>query len=242
MSVGIRQAAARRRGWTPQDLSSLALWLDADDAATITMSGDNVTTWADKSGAGNHVSGASGPTRTLAQNGRAVCSFVASSALERTGTSLMPSAGSVAIVVRFTNAPPEYLGEPVRLVSGNLPRPIDHWQSATQNVMFAGYDGWADINPDWCDMRAQTEWCSLVTLRGGASAVVGQYLNGALLRSVIAGGAWPTSGQVLRVGLRPDGAAPFIGDLAEAVITNAVWSSQDIADWTAYAQTKWGTP
>lgn len=241
MSVGIRQAAARRHGWTPLDLSSLALWLDADDAATITMSGGNVTTWADKSGAGNHVSGASGPTRTLKQNGRDVCSFTASSALERTGTSLMPSAGSVAFVVRFAAAPPTYLAEPVGLMSGDNPRPMDHWQSATENAMLVGND-WADVNPGWCNMRAQTAWCSLVTVLGGAYAVVGQYLDGALLRSVVANGPWSTSGQALQVGMRTDAQESFVGDLAEAVITNAVWSSQDIADWTAYTRTKWGTP
>lgn len=37
--------------WTPAALgSSLALWLDADDAATITLNGSNVSQWNDKSG------------------------------------------------------------------------------------------------------------------------------------------------------------------------------------------------
>jgi len=37
--------------WTPADLgASLALWLDADDASTITLNGSTVSQWADKSG------------------------------------------------------------------------------------------------------------------------------------------------------------------------------------------------
>jgi hypothetical protein len=37
--------------WTPADLgASLALWLDADDASTITLNGSNVSQWDDKSG------------------------------------------------------------------------------------------------------------------------------------------------------------------------------------------------
>jgi len=43
--------------WTPAELgASLALWLDADDAATISLNGSTVSTWTDKSGNDNHVS------------------------------------------------------------------------------------------------------------------------------------------------------------------------------------------
>ena len=45
--------------WTPAQLGSdLVLWLDADDAATISLNGGTVSKWNDKSGNGNnnHVS------------------------------------------------------------------------------------------------------------------------------------------------------------------------------------------
>jgi hypothetical protein len=43
--------------WTPADLgASLALWLDADDASTITLNGSNVSQWDDKSGNGRNAS------------------------------------------------------------------------------------------------------------------------------------------------------------------------------------------
>ena len=54
--------AARRGGvaavlWTPADLGAdLALWLDADDASTITLNGSTVSQWDDKSGNGRNVS------------------------------------------------------------------------------------------------------------------------------------------------------------------------------------------
>jgi hypothetical protein len=42
--------------WTPADLgASLALWLDAEDASTITLNGATVVQWDDKSGNGRHV-------------------------------------------------------------------------------------------------------------------------------------------------------------------------------------------
>jgi len=42
--------------WTPADLTGLALWLDADDASTITLNGSDVSQWDDKSGGGNNAS------------------------------------------------------------------------------------------------------------------------------------------------------------------------------------------
>lgn len=61
VGVGLFQTAIRRAGgpsaWTPADLGAgLALWLDADDAATITLNGSNVSQWRDKSGNGWHMS------------------------------------------------------------------------------------------------------------------------------------------------------------------------------------------
>ena len=60
---GLCQTAIRRAvsaapsGWTPAALgSALALWLDAEDAASITLNGSTVAQWNDKSGNNRHVS------------------------------------------------------------------------------------------------------------------------------------------------------------------------------------------
>jgi hypothetical protein len=43
--------------WSPSSLgSSLALWLDANDASTIALNGSNVSQWSDKSGQGRNIS------------------------------------------------------------------------------------------------------------------------------------------------------------------------------------------
>jgi hypothetical protein len=43
--------------WRPDELGAdLALWLDAEDTASITLNGSNVSQWDDKSGNNNHVS------------------------------------------------------------------------------------------------------------------------------------------------------------------------------------------
>jgi hypothetical protein len=66
--------------WTPAYLgASLALWLDADDASTITLNGSTVSQWNDKSGNKRNVSRATAanqPTYTASGlNGKPVITF-----------------------------------------------------------------------------------------------------------------------------------------------------------------------
>jgi hypothetical protein len=66
--------------WTPADLGAdLALWLDADDASTITLNGSNVAQWNDKSGNSNHVSNGAASTQpaylTTGWNSKPTVSF-----------------------------------------------------------------------------------------------------------------------------------------------------------------------
>lgn len=65
----------------PSDISNLALWLDASDAATITESGGAVSAWADKSGNGNDATQGSAPNQPTYQatglNGKPTLHFAA---------------------------------------------------------------------------------------------------------------------------------------------------------------------
>jgi hypothetical protein len=73
-----RFAAASTEPWTPANVTT-ALWLDADDASTITLNGSAVSQWNDKSGNNRHATQASAPrqpTRTLSGlNGKTVLTF-----------------------------------------------------------------------------------------------------------------------------------------------------------------------
>lgn len=56
--------------FSPTDISSLAIWLDAADLSTITKDGSNVVTaWADKSGNGNDASSAGAADATYNATG-----------------------------------------------------------------------------------------------------------------------------------------------------------------------------
>jgi hypothetical protein len=78
--LGASEVYSTGGAWTPADLgSALALWLDADDAGTITLNGTDVSQWNDKSGNGNHVSNATASTQpaylATGWNGKPTVSF-----------------------------------------------------------------------------------------------------------------------------------------------------------------------
>jgi hypothetical protein len=67
--------------FNPRQISNCALWLDAADEYSLTLSGSNVTQWRDKSGLGNHMnqySAATAPT-TSNLNGRNTVYFFTTS-------------------------------------------------------------------------------------------------------------------------------------------------------------------
>lgn len=89
--------------WTPAALGAdLALWLDADDASTITLQGgggtgpggsDHVSQWSDKSGNDNHVVQATASSQpiytTAGLNGRPVLTFSGAQRLNSISTTLL---------------------------------------------------------------------------------------------------------------------------------------------------------
>lgn len=73
-----RSVHLRPGRWTPKELGTLSLWLDADDGTTVTI-GTGVSEWRDKSGNARHVAQATAVSQpsyvTGARNGRAVVRF-----------------------------------------------------------------------------------------------------------------------------------------------------------------------
>jgi len=86
--------------WTPLNLWP-DMWLDASDAATVTLSGTNVTAWADKSGNGKNAAQVGADTTrpsylTAQQNGRNTIYFDGGDYL---GTSFLSATQTTVIVV-----------------------------------------------------------------------------------------------------------------------------------------------
>lgn len=95
--------------WRPSDLgTNLKLWLDADDATTITLTGNRITGWDDKSGNGNNASQGvvdNSPTyNTATINSKKVVNFAPGTGSSRFMTTLYPPAlnRTIAAVVQYS--------------------------------------------------------------------------------------------------------------------------------------------
>jgi hypothetical protein len=89
--------------WTPS-LISTALWLDASDSSTVTLSGSEVTQWNDKSGNGLNCSQATSANRPIiasaAQNSLNTIRFVASDYLSASSNITLTTAFTLFIVAK----------------------------------------------------------------------------------------------------------------------------------------------
>lgn len=77
-TLTVTVSAASSTAWTPAEITT-ALWLDAADSGTITLTSGKVSQWADKSGNARHVSQSSDAARPVitaaGQNGMDVVTF-----------------------------------------------------------------------------------------------------------------------------------------------------------------------
>ena len=101
-------------GITPTSVSGCTLWLDADDASTITYSsGSNVSAWADKSGNAVTVSAFSGSVATAVTYSNKAVYFSGGGGLSNTSFVVPTSAYSVFAVFSNTTVPGLVIYAPV---------------------------------------------------------------------------------------------------------------------------------
>lgn len=98
----------KKTAWTPAQLSGLALWLDADDASTITLNGSTVSQWNDKSGNGRNASQATAANQptylATGFNGKPTLQNSLTSALELGTTSLGRNVGGITCAIVGSHA------------------------------------------------------------------------------------------------------------------------------------------
>ncbi len=89
-------------GWTPAQITT-ALWLDAEDTATITLNSTTVSQWNDKSGNGRNFSQATATSQpvysTNALNGKNVVNFVSNDNLNRASITFADAGNNSLYVV-----------------------------------------------------------------------------------------------------------------------------------------------
>lgn len=126
--------------WTPAELgASLSLWLDADDASTITLNGSTVSQWNDKSGNEYHFAQAIAANQpvysTGALNGKNVISIVSSDSLTRDVIPFNDSGNNSLYIVGNRTG---------RTASYNVAVIISRAAARTRSILFefgSGYSG-----------------------------------------------------------------------------------------------------
>lgn len=251
-----------KRNFTPQRLTSLALWLDASDFATITKDGSNkVSQWNDKSGNGNNAvqgTGVNQPTYVASSiNSRSVINFDGSTnVMNVTASSSIANifiGGGTIILVRRA----ETMG------GGGGGRPLSKTSS--------GSDGWLYIGNNLSgsnykiQLSQNTSGTTGAWITSSAVATVNQigvscleynrdslsndptlYLNSAATAQVLTESTTPTGTMsndasiTLNIGNNASGIRGFDGDLAEVLFYRKILSGSERFMLLNYLSQKWG--
>jgi len=244
--------------WRPSNLgSALALWLDAEDAASITLNGSTVSQWNDKSGNARNVSQATAanqPTLTASGlNGKPVVTFDGADWLFNANPGALirnVAGGTVAAVLNYTDAVSQRI--PVTVMNGTgagVRFSTGLQTTGTTNIYSRRLD--ADASASLVTSPpAYTNGTSIIQV-GVARYSVGaldQFVNG------VAGGTgtFPSSGNssdtdsatlVLGGASTDDGVTlsnKMLGFVGEAVYTNTALSTADRERLEGYFAWKWG--
>jgi hypothetical protein len=233
--VNFSNVRANAVTWTPSSLgSSLALWLDADDASTITSSAGLVSEWRDKSG-NNRDATQADPNSRPSTNGSGL-TFDSSNKFMTGVMNPNTMATSVQVTVVFTRAccgANGYDSHPFTLTSNNYPTPFDGYNDT---LLVGGPTGayWADSG--FADISTRTTRTLLSTSMSATK--VAQYLNGTLQKSVEGNFPYEHVPSIYYVATRDDRYTHFTGEINEIVVTREL-SNANRSNLEAYLGSKW---
>lgn len=216
------------RGFSPLDIPGCALWVDAADSSTLTMSGNDVVEWRDKTSNALTLSAVGTPTRGT-YNGLGVVQFNGSlgggPCLQNTG---------------FTNTGPYaifYMCKFDTVQSGV-------WQTLTDNVNglrpFVGLDGSAMVRASMRSGGTPTTNPEIWSIQYSDSDVTKFTVNGSnvLGGSTGYGGVGHTSG--FRVGLAGNSGAGLNGWIGEILVYSGTLTTSQFQRIESYFGDKWG--
>ena len=247
----------RNVSWTPAELTGLALWLDADDASTITLRGGGgpgpggsnyVVQWDDKSGNDRNASQATASTQPAyvanSLNGNSVVRYSTSIQFLTTNTSFGSSAQRSIFSVNTYTATPQY-------------QYVWHQESDPTNgsaLVFRATSNFADWQGgdtlSWADGYDSGRTPRFISngVTGDGSAAIHEVslgnqesqlrVNGASVNArTQLTGAWPNTARNFSVGRNSQS---LNGDVAEIIYVDGVVSTTDRQRVEGYLAWKWG--
>lgn len=247
------QSLSRRfaQNWTPSALgSSLALWLDADDARTITLNGSTVSQWNDKSGNNRNVAQATAANQPAytsnVLNQKPVLRFnhLNDQFLSNTGTFTLSGGAVLAFVARHSD-----ITMSGNFSTGRAAHPVG-WSSFTTFVNHLPADG-TPLLSQWVSSTASSSRVLLqdgvpvtmvphVWLEVQSGSTLAGGIDGTMLTPIAATLSNPPA-VVIGTGTTFTGQNQFFdGDLAEVVAIRSNLSTDDRQRLEGYLAWKWG--
>lgn len=221
--------------WTPASLgSSLAVWLDASDATSITSSGGLVSQWSDKSGNARHAVQATSSSRPTLNGSAISISDYNKFMTGAMAANSLPTSIQVTVVVTASGSGRNgYQSHPFTRTTNNYPTPYDGYNDT---LLVGGPTGSYGYFGGYADMRNLTTRTVLSTSMSATK--VEQYLNGTLRKTDSGNYPYSDVPSIFYVGTRADRYTHFTGKINEIVVTNEL-SSSDRASLGSYLGAKW---
>lgn len=247
------------RLWTPADIgAALALWLDANDASTITLNGSTVSQWSDKSGNNRHVSQATTANQptylSTGFNGKPALSFdgvddfMPMNNVLAIGNSQAASLSSFA-VFNFSSAPAvnRFVFRGGAGGSPSLNTDYAVFVGSADSLYRFGTGSSTDstawqVLPTPLASADQLIFSGVMAASSGTTGTKASYMNGTLRASgnyAIKGPAATEAaiGALINAGA---GSAFFQGNMTEVIMTTSALSTQDRQRTEGYLAHKWG--
>lgn len=232
--------------WTPVQLGAARrVWLDADDATTITLNGSNVSQWRDKSGLGNHYSQAVGALQmaymTNRVNGRAaVEADTAGEYMDGAATTAMNGSGMSAFVVARQTSAPSSLE---RILVRNNSVWVGSWftdrngnfQNNSINAVFGDGTSWTLRGTTTSAFTAGVTRLVGATVTAGGNSIT--YVDGTASPALTQ--SWANFTDAITLGHQSGGSQMFLGPICEVLILVDVISQTDREKLEGYLAHKW---
>jgi hypothetical protein len=230
------------------DPSSLGptLWLDASvpgslydatSGGSLVGSGGTVRRWEDQSGNGNHVTGSTGPTRSVASiNSRDSLAF-SSNLLTRSALNLSAATGaSLFAVIKFATSGNQIAaGFGTDASFGGLTLEANLRSAGSHSATFGSNTGASENSAVGGTVNNNTR--SLGAVYGSSTGTL--YIGGASIATVSRAQSL-NSGSGFSVGAFFGSGFALSGNICEIVYVPRAMTSGEISDLQAYFATKWG--
>ena len=218
----------------------VALWLDADQASSITLSGGSVQTWADRSGNGRDVSAPSSSLRPSSTsqtlNSRPVITFNGTTVLEdlsgSTNRYSITGDRTMVLVARYRTAPSYFIDRAA--VTNNL-FGIDGTVTGTGKLQVRD-----DTNGQYQNLGTITPASNtgFITTSIRSGSALSHYVSGALSATGTLTGT--VTQPAIAVGRHVSTTTTADADIAEIILYNRALSTAEQRNLEQYLAGKWG--